>query len=440
MGGAPFLPRVSVGRYIFSLARWRLSGRQLKSLRDLTPLKQYRCVQAWREEMAWPRWVALKDADNELPLDLDNILSIEAFINLVKGRGEATLVEMFPGTEELCVEGPEGLFAHEIVIPFTQKREVARQVRRSRPPTTVQRTFPPGSSWLYAKLYTGTATADEVLRNVVAPTVELAKTGKLASRWFFIRYADPGWHVRLRFQGAPGVLRGEVLAALNEACTPFVDDRRIRTMQLDTYEREVERYGGDQGIELSEALFEADSEAVLTIVTQLEGDQGATARWLLTLRGIDLLLQDLGFATLEAKLGIMSRVREEFGKEFRVENGLRHQLGERYRKERQAVEAILGDRGAQDYEPGYRAFERRSRAIAPIAEKLRALEKAEHLTVPMAAMVSSYVHMHANRLLRSHQRAQELVLYDFLCRSYESSKARLRRGGNTGDAKHSTSF
>ncbi len=38
----------------------------------------------------------------------------------------------------------------------------------------------------------------------------------------------------------------------------------------------------------------------------------------------------------------------------------------------------------------------------------------------------SYLHMHANRLLRSAHGAQELVLYDFLCRLYESRAARAR--------------
>jgi hypothetical protein len=36
--------------------------------------------------------------------------------------------------------------------------------------------------------------------------------------------------------------------------------------------------------------------------------------------------------------------------------------------------------------------------------------------------------MHANRMLRSTQRAQELVLYDFLDRLYESRAARIRKG------------
>ena len=45
--------------------------------------------------------------------------------------------------------------------------------------------------------------------------------------------------------------------------------------------------------------------------------------------------------------------------------------------------------------------------------------------------------MHANRLLRSEQRAQELVLYDFLARLYDSEVARARgasKRAKDGDA------
>ena len=44
--------------------------------------------------------------------------------------------------------------------------------------------------------------------------------------------------------------------------------------------------------------------------------------------------------------------------------------------------------------------------------------------MPLAELAPSYLHMHANRLLRSAQRAQELVLYDFLARLEESRAAR----------------
>jgi thiopeptide-type bacteriocin biosynthesis protein len=58
--------------------------------------------------------------------------------------------------------------------------------------------------------------------------------------------------------------------------------------------------------------------------------------------------------------------------------------------------------------------------------ELKACETAGRLSRPLTELASSYIHMHANRMLRSAQRAQELVLYDFLNRLYESRAARGR--------------
>jgi len=44
----------------------------------------------------------------------------------------------------------------------------------------------------------------------------------------------------------------------------------------------------------------------------------------------------------------------------------------------------------------------------------------------LTELALSYAHMIANRLLRSAQRRQEMVIYDFLARLYESQAARSR--------------
>src|SRR5207248_4167379 len=61
------------------------------------------------------------DADNLLPVDFDNVLSVEAFLHLVKDRGGATLTEVFPGPDELVAHGPSERFTHELIIPFVRQ-------------------------------------------------------------------------------------------------------------------------------------------------------------------------------------------------------------------------------------------------------------------------------------------------------------------------------
>ena len=78
------------------------------------------------------------------------------------------------------------------------------------------RFFPTGSEWLYAKLYTGTVAADHALREIVAPLVREMIEAEAADRWFFIRYADPETHLRMRFHGDPKKLHSDVLPLLQQ--------------------------------------------------------------------------------------------------------------------------------------------------------------------------------------------------------------------------------
>jgi class I lanthipeptide synthase len=457
---ASFLPRVSIGRLVLARARWRMGEEEIKALVKKEGAARFAALARWRRERRLPRWVTLADGDNELVVDLDNALAVDTWLDLLEQRKEALLHELFPGPEELCARGPEGAFVHEIVVPFVRARPsesqpesavrpAARPVRvpaRSEAlsataamPVRVRRSFPPGSEWLYAKLYTGSSTADSLLRELVAPVARAALAAGTADGWFFIRYGDPHWHLRLRFHGEPGRLHGEVLPALQEAAGARLDDGRLWRFQLDTYERETERYGGPAAIALAERLFHVDSEAVLAIVEMLEGDEGADARWRLALLGTDLLLADLGLGAAE-KLALLGGLRDSFQREFGggavPAKGLRVQLDQKFRAERPGLESLL-DLGIDPdpakiadnpLAPGIEVLARRSRANAPLAAELRRLAGEGRLTAPVPEIAGSLVHMHVNRMIRSAARAHELVLYDLLARIYESRSARARSG------------
>jgi class I lanthipeptide synthase len=424
---APFLPRVVSGRLVLSRARWNVTEAELRALGPARGADQFAAVQAWRAERRLPRYVALADRDHELVIDLDNVLSIGALAHQFRGRRQAVLVEMFPGPDALCVTGPEGRFVHELAIPFVQVGP-ARPEPDSVPQATrslVRRRFPAGSEWLYAKLYTGAGTADQVLNHLVGPLVRSSLASGAADAWFFIRYADPDWHLRLRLHGEPRRLYAEVLPSLEAAAAPLLEAGQLWRMQLDTYEREVERYGGDRGVELAEQVFAADSEAVLNIMGPLSGDAGLDLRWRLAMRGMDLLFDDLGL-TLEEKRSVARRARDELGREFNIDGNFRGRVSERYRAERARLEALLdpGQAPPMPLAPGLESLRRRSLQLAPVATELGRLAQAGRLSATLTDIAMSYAHMHVNRMLRSAQRAQELVLYELLDRAYSAHAGR----------------
>ena len=437
---APFLPRVTAGRLVLSRARWRMSEAEIQALaKPKSAVERFSAVQRFRERRRLARFICLADADNELVIDLDNTLSIDSWLDVIEERKEAMLVELYPAPTELWARGPEGRFVHEFIVPLVRvaKEETRPAVSAGTVdtagtalPAAVVRSFPPGSEWLYVKLYTGSSTADRVLRELIAPAVQEARESGVADSWFFIRYGDPQWHVRVRFHGDPGMLCGRTLPALSAAAAEWLAEGRLWKFQLDTYEREVERYGGPAGILLAERLFEADSKAVLEIVLSLEGDEGADARWRLAVVGTDRILDDLGLDAA-GKIRVLSRLRESYLREFGGSKDLRVQLDQKFRAERKSLESLLDPGQAEDspLAPGLAVFTRRSEESAETMDELRRLETAGRLPVPREDLAFSYVHMHVNRMIRSAARAHELVIYDLLGRLHESQAARTRGSG-----------
>lgn len=429
LGEAPFLPRVTYGRVLLAPAQWTVSEAELKRIGEAAGNERLSVLQQWRAERKLPRMVVLADGDNTLPVDLENALSVDSFAHIVKGRSSARLQELWPQPEQLCARDAQGAqYVHELIVPFLRRRAaqppalVKPAVKPVAAPV-VPRRFAPGSEWLYAKIFCGATTADQVIREVIAPVAEEVSAAGAADEWFFLRYNDPSGHVRVRFHGAPERLRAEVWPRLQAALMPLVEDGRVWRWQLDTYDREVERYGGAAGIELSEQIFFADSVAAAEIIELCDqSDAGADERWRLTLCGIDWMLDDFGF-DLGGKATILKTARAQFLAEFKADANLIEQLGERYRQERKRLAALL-DR-TQNAESGLAAglevFARRSLRLRTLAEELRAAEG--QLTIPLAEIVTSHLHMHANRVLRSSQRMQELVIYDLLTRLYSSQLA-----------------
>ena len=438
---APFLPRVCSGRVVLSPARWHAQKDELRALAKEKGAARFHTAQSWRRERALPRFFTLADHDHLLPVDFENILSVESFVQLAKDRDRVTLLESFPGPDELCASGPEGSFVHELIVPFVSQRPAEARapeldspvVKRSTETTfarapSLPRRFAPGSEWLYVKLYTGPATADRLLRDLIKPFVKVVKSKYGVDRWFFIRLSDPDFHLRLRLHGPANRLRDSVQALLRDALAPLLADNRIWRAQFDTYEREVERYGGPEGIALSEHLFQIDSEAVLDLINKLDpGDAGMDERWMLTLYGIDRLLNDFG-TELKMKHAILLEMRDLFAKEFGMDQNLLVQLNHKFRKQREPIQTLLDNPVKRDHPlaPGLAVLQARSRKLAAIVRQLRLSEEKGRLALSVRHLLPHYIHMHVNRMLRNAHRPQELVLYHLLTRLYESQVKSVR--------------
>lgn len=419
---SPFLPRVRWRNVVFAPASWRLDADELRGLMAARGAARVLEARRLRAARRLPRRISLVQADNLLSLDLESPLALDA---LASAASKTKVLELREEVSDaaLCVRGPDGPRTHELLVPFVRVRGEPRRSSLPRPSQAV-RAWIPGSRWLYARIYAGTLTSDAVLAEVSVPLVAEARARGWLERWHFIRYIDRDWHLRVRLQ-VPSERSGDLLSRLHEALEPWLADRRIWRLDLDTYQPEVERYGGDEGMLLAERLFEADSDAAAGIVGLLSGDEGADARWRLALRGTHLLLEDLDIP-LGRRPALLAAWRSYHAKIFRVDRAFETKLNQRFRELWPGLDPLL----APDWDPehplapGFELLAARSAALQPVARDLRALEAAGGLLHPIEVLASSYAHMAMNRLLRSDQNRQELVLYDILARLYRSQLAR----------------
>jgi thiopeptide-type bacteriocin biosynthesis protein len=423
LASAPSLPRVRSGRIVLAAARWRLRA---DVLRD-TPegAATYRVVAEWRRAQRVPRFVAETDLGGQLPVDLDNALAVDALVRSVRSRGLVELEELFPPADELCVHGPEGAFVHELVVPFVGGAPTAERRLPVVSAGSVRRTFTPGSEWLYARLYTGETLADTVLTKAIAPLVRELTGSDIADRWFFVRYRDPEFHLRVRFHGDAPRLQAEALPAVQEAAQRLVDGGLVWRVEFATYQREVERYGGRDAIDLAERVFHADSDAVLAILPLLaSGEEGQHERWRLAIAGCDRLLADLGL-DVASRSALVRQRRDSLVRTLGWRGPALGRLGKRFRRERPELERLLDDESDPGpLAPGLTILRKRSRTLAPVRAELERLELERRLTAGRASIAGSMLHMHLNRLLRGDAVAQEAVLCDFLARLYEITTRR----------------
>ncbi len=144
---------------------------------------------------------------------------------------------------------------------------------------------------------------------------------------------------------------------------------------------------------------------------------------------MDRLLDDLGF-DLQTRLLVPHQIRDSLAAEFHVEADFAHQLAARFRTERRGLERLLDPPVVPDSSlaAGLEVLRQHSRHLAPVVSQRQACARAGGLSVSLQELAGSSLHLHANRLLGSAHRAQELVLYEFLLRLYHLGGVRVTAG------------
>ncbi|MEV0390024.1 lantibiotic dehydratase [Nonomuraea sp. NPDC050643] len=387
--GLPFLPRIQRGRIVLSLARWRVDPAALHDAHSLA---------AWRQAHLVPRHVYLGGGDNRLLLDLDDAEQAELLRMEPPGR-PVLLQEALPHPDHAWLPGPGGAHLSEVVVPLALRRPQPAPPERRRSGLVPARTRvrPPGSDWLYLKLYGPRRFEDELIADALRPLGQFVTGAGLADGWFFLRYSDPDPHLRIRFHGDPATLLGPLMRHVCDWAADLISAGACRTFAFDTYEREIERYGGVNAMPAAEGVFTADSPAVAGLLALSRSRGFPYDPTTVAALSVDDLLDGLG-------LDVEQRTRF-----YRDGVSPSPDGGREYRERARELRRLLRDPGALAATPHDRAL------MSLLTTRRQALPPAR----PSPDVCRSHVHLHCNRLLGAGHALEHRVL-ELLRRTRES--------------------
>jgi hypothetical protein len=287
-----YLPRVRFGNCILAPQTWRIQHRDRAMSKSLTERQLLDWGRDLLDAHRTPQCFTYRSANEDKVVDARNAVSLMMFAREArKAPGDIVIKELFPAPGDSPVQDESGAqYQHDIIVPYVRRHSMRRRPRiAGLPQPEVQREFPPGSECLFVKWYGSEPLVDNFITTRLQPMMQqLMSTGSVR-RWFFIRYADPDWHLRLRLFGEPADLLNTALPTLRQEVDDHLRGAEGVRLCLDTYVREIERYGGSSAISPAEAFFYADSSFVAgTLRSVDEAD-----RWKLATLGADQILRFL---------------------------------------------------------------------------------------------------------------------------------------------------
>jgi lantibiotic biosynthesis protein len=398
--GLSYYPRVVYRSCILQLAEWHLSTQAL------LVVGHHECpLSAFREKakrLRLSRYFSYTVGDNFLVFDCENDHDLLLFLDEIRTRENIVLKEFpFIGQKRARTQTGASLLTQYMASLVLQK-EVYPLSGMKGPEQVIKQSGT--KDWVYFKVYCHPLSSDRVLTKYLFPLVEELKKKRLISRWFFIRFNDPEYHLRFRVKinanTRPAVLKFVTLE-LSKACT----FQLVSHFQSDIYKRELERYS-PQLIDEVEQIFETSSELIaLWLQGENETNYEDQTMMIRSVQSSSLILDTFGL-TLEEKTAFCKDAFDRFFTEFESPKSLKTEMEQLNREMGNSLDSSGGSQ--EVFEP----------LRCSIKELITAHASRSSNAALLKKLAGDLIHMHLNRLFIYEQRYFEMVHYFLLYRTF----------------------
>ncbi|MEE6717193.1 thiopeptide-type bacteriocin biosynthesis protein, partial [Schleiferilactobacillus harbinensis] len=258
--------RISYGDIIIMPEKWFLSRENQPRISDLKKFRTFiaSVVGQTTEHIVYTA------GDQRIPLRLDNKLDLQLLLEYFNSNKKITLCEYLPAATHAWQDGQTRATELTFHILSTRDKGSEPKIPDAFLPYNDEQSqremrFSGYTSWFYAILYTDGVLDDQL----VAKIANFAHAVQFR-HWFYIRYYEETPEIRFRmFVNQDGVNQFYRFA------TSLIQDGTITDYSINTYSRELERYGGAANIDKAEAVFHQDSELCATLLSAQGFETGA---------------------------------------------------------------------------------------------------------------------------------------------------------------------
>jgi len=402
-----FVPRIVHKNCIFHPATWILGSKEMLghvklALKD----EEDNSLKVYLGKKGIPSKFFVKTVHNALFVDTAHSSSL--FL-MEKELARSAYVEisecLYEDFDEFFLDdGTLERFPHEFIIPFGNEGFTfkSRSIRPVMNRGGKKRKFFPGEEWVYLKIYGSDSCLQQITRQYLMKIMKSIKSNDGKSQWFFLRYADPKPHLRIRIK-SDTMNTDEVLNVFRSNLRDLMDTDRVWKMVIDTYQREVERYD-PKYIDMCERIFEVDSWFVLNYRAQKE--HASEKEKIFACSSLfGLYFSVFGFS-LEDQHKFLKEGRDTFSAEFGANKAHRLFFSKYFRQMEDEMDSFTydfnGDRQLQSLFKEY-------------ATQLgRAVGNNVPLDGGIGQALRSIIHMNVLRLFPSRNRKYEYFVYSIL--------------------------
>lgn len=396
-----YIPRITFGNdIIFTPALWRVYQNEVSGIKAKNNTESIKKLREYLSAKKVNRYFFISQGDNKLLIDTENDNLLLFLVDELRSKEMVTLTECL-----YDLEADE--FNNEIVIPMINRNYTAFKTELDHHlfnNNIADNKFIPGNKWLYYKIYCGNKFSDKILQDVFPDLLTQLNEEQLIKKWFYIRYSDPDNHIRLRLEINDNDLThtAQIITTFNDYFDKYINEGIINKVEMGTYDREYERYEGEF-IDTAEHIFHYDSKLTVNLLKNIPNNDDL---WLYAIKSIDAYF-DVFNLDLDKRYEVISKIYSQFQKEFNVDSNLKKQLDLKYRNNLNIISEIA----ETNDNPYFSEF------ITSVTENCKEIEKLK--TIQKERLVSSFIHMHINRLIRSRHRMHELIIYGIVEKYYK---------------------